>query len=308
MTETSLKPFEQEAWSARAATWLDGPARATAPGATQLLEALEIGPQDAVLDLCCGPGVLAGAAYALGAEPVGIDFAPAMIAKARERLPAVQFFIGDAEALNVRESEFDAVACNFALAQLANPEHAMREALRALKPGGRFAWTAWVADRDDALAAAAEKAIEAYGDAAIRADSAARGIARLGKPGVASAAMRRAGFRDVRADLAPIRFEAPRARAAAAARAMAPRVPIQLDRQPPEAIRAIDADIERRIKALAEPVDGADAAETVALTASCLLVIGVKPMSPTARAPKFGIVKRILGGEAATPAASRRGG
>ncbi len=195
MVETSLKTFEQEAWGARAAHWLDDAARATALAAPPLLAALGVGPKDALLDLCCGPGIVAGAAYAMGAKTTGVDYAPAMIAKARERLPEVAFRIGDAEALDVRANEFDAVACNFALQHLAHPEQAMREALRALKPGGKLAWTHWLAPEKNPIARACADALARHGDPALRDAALEANAYRLADPAAATSAMRRAGYR-----------------------------------------------------------------------------------------------------------------
>lgn len=289
MAEISVKTFEQEAWSARAAHWLDDAARATALAAPRLLAALAVEPRQAVLDLCCGPGVVAGAAHGLGAEVTGVDFAPAMIAKARERLPELDFMIGDAEALDVRENEFDAIACNFGMQHLAHPEQAMREAFRALKPGGRFAWTHWLSPKDSPLTHACAEALALHGAPELRDEALEERAYRLAEPAAAAGAMRRAGFREVETETLSLEVATPAARLTATAHALFSRAPLAIDRQPDAAKDAIAAHLRQTLMA-------ADASETslIALKAPALLCLGVKPAAQAVRPGRFGIVKKLL--------------
>jgi len=57
----------------------------------------ECNPQSgqSVLDLGCGTGNLSNLFFERGCKVWGIDFSPAMIARAKAKLPAVKFFIGD---------------------------------------------------------------------------------------------------------------------------------------------------------------------------------------------------------------------
>jgi len=96
-----------------------------------------------VLDLCCGPGYVAAEIRRRGGIPTGIDFAAEMIALAKETWPGIEFREGDAEALDIPDKSFDAVVMNFGLLHLARPEVAMGHIARALKPGGRVAFTVW---------------------------------------------------------------------------------------------------------------------------------------------------------------------
>jgi ubiquinone/menaquinone biosynthesis C-methylase UbiE len=108
-----------------------------------LLDAAGISRGTRVLDLCCGPGYVAAAAKRRGAEPIGIDFAPEMIALAKARWSGIPFQEGDAEALELPERSFDAVVLNFGLLHLARPELAMSHIASVLKPGGKVAFTTW---------------------------------------------------------------------------------------------------------------------------------------------------------------------
>jgi trans-aconitate methyltransferase len=105
--------------------------------ATVLIDWLEPRPGEAILDLGCGTGELATAIAARGARVVGLDSSAEMIAVARERAPALDWLIGDGEALAF-DGAFDAVFSNAALHWMTRAEAAARGIARALKPGGRL--------------------------------------------------------------------------------------------------------------------------------------------------------------------------
>jgi ubiquinone/menaquinone biosynthesis C-methylase UbiE len=96
-----------------------------------------------VLDVCCGPGMLAAGALTRGAEAVGLDFSAEAVELARRLVPNGRFQQGDAQALPFPEASFDAVLCGYGLMHLPEPVAAMREMLRALRPGGRAALSVW---------------------------------------------------------------------------------------------------------------------------------------------------------------------
>jgi phosphatidylethanolamine/phosphatidyl-N-methylethanolamine N-methyltransferase len=102
-----------------------------------------------MLDLQAGESVLlvgvgTGADLPLlpeGVTAVGVDLSPAMLGRARGRLPlpgqAVTLIQGDAQELLVGHGEFDAVIFNLILSVIPDPAACLTENLRALKPGGR---------------------------------------------------------------------------------------------------------------------------------------------------------------------------
>ena len=94
-----------------------------------------------VLDLACGPGLVAAAAVGRRALPVGLDFSSAMIALARADHPGIRFEEGDAEVLPFADEAFDAVVANFGIHHVAEPNRTLTEARRGLGPGGRVAFT-----------------------------------------------------------------------------------------------------------------------------------------------------------------------
>src|SRR5437868_14053414 len=79
--------------------------------ASDLIDWLEPRPGEAILDLGCGTGELATAIAARRARVVGLDSSPEMLAIARERAPALEWLIGDGEALTF-DAAFDAVFSN----------------------------------------------------------------------------------------------------------------------------------------------------------------------------------------------------
>jgi demethylmenaquinone methyltransferase / 2-methoxy-6-polyprenyl-1,4-benzoquinol methylase len=100
-------------------------------------------PGARVLDLCCGTGDLALAfrrEAPRGAEIVGTDFVPEMIARARAKAMAaganITFAEADALALPFGNESFDLVSCSFGFRNLANYERGLLEILRVLKSGG----------------------------------------------------------------------------------------------------------------------------------------------------------------------------
>jgi SAM-dependent methyltransferase len=68
---------------------------------------------------------------------IGVDRSPAMLAKARAKLPGAEFREGDLEALPLASGSVDAAVCALALVHLPEVGQAIAELARALRPGGR---------------------------------------------------------------------------------------------------------------------------------------------------------------------------
>jgi ubiquinone/menaquinone biosynthesis C-methylase UbiE len=139
----SFKGLEYAGWQKGAASYDDLFGSVTRFAMVPLLDATDVRAGSQVLEVCCGPGYGAGAALSRGASAVGIDFAPAMVEAARRRYPKAVFKQGDAEALDLDTGAFDAVICAFGINHLQRPESAIAEALRVLRPGGKYAFTMW---------------------------------------------------------------------------------------------------------------------------------------------------------------------
>ncbi|MBI5548915.1 MAG: methyltransferase domain-containing protein [Deltaproteobacteria bacterium] len=78
-----------------------------------------------------------------GVRALGVDLTPAMLARALAKLPLpgrdVVLQLGDAQSLPVKSGAFDAVILHLILAVVPDGAACLREALRALRPGGRAA-------------------------------------------------------------------------------------------------------------------------------------------------------------------------
>lgn len=115
--------------------------------ACRIVELAEIGEGDSVVDLCCGPGLVAAELMErVGAtgEVIGIDASPAMISLARAAAPErnVRFLEGDAYTFSsLLPQPVDHVVATSAWQNfLIDRERILDELARALKPRGRFSF------------------------------------------------------------------------------------------------------------------------------------------------------------------------
>lgn len=105
-----------------------------------------IKPGDAVLDLGSGAGndcFVAAAITGETGEVTGLDFAGAMITKARENARKlgyehIRFIKGDIEEMPLDDERFQVVLSNCVLNLVPDKAKAFREIFRVLKPGGHF--------------------------------------------------------------------------------------------------------------------------------------------------------------------------
>lgn len=101
---------------------------------------LQLQPGERVLDLGCGDGALSRQLIDAGAELVGVDASPELVAAARER--GVDARVGDGQTLvldQTFDAAFDAVFSNAAMHWMKrDPDAVIRGAWKALVPGGRF--------------------------------------------------------------------------------------------------------------------------------------------------------------------------
>ena len=163
----AIRDFEYAGWQRAAAHYVSTFAQATRGFIEKLLDVARVGSGMRVLDLACGPGVVATAAAERGALPVGLDFSSPMIALARADHPGIRFEEGDAEVLPFAEDAFDAVVSNFGVHHVPDPIQALCEAHRVLRPGGRLAFTAWAAPEENIAWRLLFDAIAAHGDMAV---------------------------------------------------------------------------------------------------------------------------------------------
>lgn len=94
-----------------------------------------------VLDVGCGTGVITLLLAEMGHQATGIDISKAMLdtasKKAQEQGLSIELVLGDAETLPFDERSFDIVVSRHVLWTLPDPEAALLEWHRVLKPGGK---------------------------------------------------------------------------------------------------------------------------------------------------------------------------
>ena len=144
-TFNAFRDFEHAGWGsdAVASSYHRHLGEVTSGCIPELIRAANFNAGDRVLDVACGAGYVAAAARDRGAEAVGLDFSAAQVRLAEQTYPDIRFIEGDAEALPFADGEFDAVLNAFGLPHLPNPNKAMAEAYRVLRPTGRFAHASW---------------------------------------------------------------------------------------------------------------------------------------------------------------------
>ena len=100
------------------------------------------GPEDTVLDVACGPGLLACAFARVAKHATGIDMTPAMLEQARKTqqeqgLQNLSWQQGDVYSLPFPPSQFSIVSSRFVFHHLQDPLAALREMKRVCKSGGK---------------------------------------------------------------------------------------------------------------------------------------------------------------------------
>ncbi len=111
------------------------------------VRAAKVKPTDVVLDVACGTGDLSELfARAGAARVIGLDFTFEMLAIARQKAEArpaarradrIVYMQGDAQRLPLADQSVDVVSIAFGIRNVMEPERAVREFARVLRPGGR---------------------------------------------------------------------------------------------------------------------------------------------------------------------------
>lgn len=108
----------------------------------RLLDTADITPADEVLDVACGPGLVACEVAKVAKHVTGIDLTPAMIEQGRARqsslgLANLTWFVGDAQPLPFPDGSFSRVITRYSFHHFSDAGGVFAEMVRACKPGGR---------------------------------------------------------------------------------------------------------------------------------------------------------------------------
>ncbi len=161
--------MEMDGWGEMetASAYANGFAAAAEQCVPAMVKAVGAASGVTALDLCCGHGIVAKGLAEAGAEVTGIDFAPAMLALARQRAPGVTFVDGDATALTYQDKSFDAVTMGFGILHIPDSKKALTEAKRVLRPGGKFAYSVWHGPEISAVFRIVFGLIQKHGDPSV---------------------------------------------------------------------------------------------------------------------------------------------
>ena len=127
-----------------------------------VLALLDVKPGERILDLGCGTGDLANQIQEQGAEVVGIDASPDMIAKAKAKYPELDFSLANGTDFHFDEP-FDAVFTNAVLHWVHDADAVIKSVFNVLTPGGRFVGEFGGKDNNKLMLAAASTVLNEYG-------------------------------------------------------------------------------------------------------------------------------------------------
>ncbi len=169
MTTTTNHPdkfteFEYDGWQQSAQQYHASFGSLTNQTIAPLLDAAQAKPGSKILDVATGPGYVAAEAQKRQCQVIGLDFSEAMLAKAREVNPSIEFVQGSAEDLPFNDDQFDAVVMNFGILHLAQPEKAIAEAFRVIRQGGTYGFTVWKNLEKSIGIKLVHEAIQTHGD------------------------------------------------------------------------------------------------------------------------------------------------
>jgi SAM-dependent methyltransferase len=161
-------------WGAVASGWgRHAPAQmqAAMPVTTWMLDAADLQPGFQLLELAAGPGDVGFLALELvqpGGSLITSDFSPEMLTQAQARaealgLDGIRFKQIDAESIDLDAGSIDAVLCRWGFMLMADPEAALRETRRVLRPGGRLALAAWAGPEHNRWSSAVGQVLVARG-------------------------------------------------------------------------------------------------------------------------------------------------
>jgi SAM-dependent methyltransferase len=95
-------------------------------------------PPGRALDAACGTGRHTAFLAARGHRVAGVDTSPAMLARARPRVPGATLAVASLTALPVPGASVDVAVCALALMHLPDLRPAIAELARVVRPGGRL--------------------------------------------------------------------------------------------------------------------------------------------------------------------------
>jgi len=133
-----------EQFSRQAVPFAEMPIHSNEDADRLVLETVGIGPDDTVLDIACGPGLITCVMAQVARQVTGIDITPAMIEQARARQQAkgltnVAWQVGDVMPLSFAAASFSVVFTRYSFHHFLDPKAVLAEMVRVCEPGGKVA-------------------------------------------------------------------------------------------------------------------------------------------------------------------------
>jgi ubiquinone/menaquinone biosynthesis C-methylase UbiE len=137
------KKLAQEQFGKHADKYVSSQSHATGDSLHRLIELMELPSGARMLDIATGGGHTALAAARHGARVIAGDLAHRMLQSARRHIEEQQagpldFVQHDAENIPIKNHSQDAITCRIAPHHFPDVHQFVREAARALQPGGKF--------------------------------------------------------------------------------------------------------------------------------------------------------------------------
>ena len=159
MTSSSHRDLIVDQFTRQATPFSTAKTIASEEALQQLVVGCGAGPEDTVLDVACGGGLVVCAFARVVRHAEGIDITPAMLDRARalaaeKGLTNTRWRQGDVLPLPYPDASFSIVTSRFTFHHFQDPLGVLREMKRVCAPGGRIAVVDTDASADPAKAAA----------------------------------------------------------------------------------------------------------------------------------------------------------
>ena len=159
MTDAAHQSLIRDQFTRQATPFSTAAPIASEAALRMIIDAAKPGPDDTVLDVACGGGIVVCAFAPHLRHATGIDVTPAMLERAsalaaEKGLANVTWQEGEVERLPYPDGAFTIVVTRFAMHHFLDPAAVFREMVRVCAPGGRIVVVDTYTSEDPAKAAA----------------------------------------------------------------------------------------------------------------------------------------------------------